>query len=509
MGVRLIIHRAEPILRARVLETLQTRFHSRIDLDTLDVSVINGLQISGGGLSIYSPSDPNPYAPGALPLIHIRDFRFATALRDLFREPMRVHTVYVNGMTIEIQRNQDQKTTQSAPAPKKKQKLSIFVDEFLCRDSELLIHSRNPEKPPLKFQIGGLKMKDIGPGLPFQFDATLINPKPPGDIHSAGQFGPLDDQHPRNSPLQGTYTFNRADLSVFKGISGTLSSTGKYSGTLGDIQVDGETDTPDFMVDVSQHPVPLHTEFHAIVDGTDGDTYLEPVRASFLHTKLTASGKIVRMTNARGHDIQLHVVTNEARIQDLLLLGVRTSPPVLSGPVQMNTNLTLVPGKGDFINRVDLEGKFHISNALFSNDKIQNRIDHLSEISQGKPRQAKQPTSGFVPSDLQGTFHLQDAVLSFASLKFSVPGTHADVTGQYSLDGNLFDFHGKLKLQAKLSQMTTGWKSVLLKAVDPFFEKDGAGTEVPFKVTGTREAPQFGLDFGYKDEDKADAAPVR
>lgn len=38
-----------------------------------------------------------------------------------------------------------------------------------------------------------------------------------------------------------------------------------------------------------------------------------------------------------------------------------------------------------------------------------------------------------------------------------------------SLDGATFDFHGLLKTDAKLSQMTTGWKSILLKAVDPFF----------------------------------------
>jgi hypothetical protein len=91
-------------------------------------------------------------------------------------------------------------------------------------------------------------------------------------------------------------------------------------------------------------------------------------------------------------------------------------------------------------------------------------------------------------------------VLSFSFLHFLIPGTHADMTGQYSLDGNTFDFHGTLKLEAKLSQMTTGWKSILLKPVDPFFHKNGAGTEVPFKITGTRDEPHFGLDFRHKDE---------
>ena len=71
--------------------------------------------------------------------------------------------------------------------------------------------------------------------------------------------------------------------------------------------------------------------------------------------------------------------------------------------------------------------------------------------------------------------------------------------GKYTLDGKKFDFTGKVRTDAKLSQMTTGWKSILLKPVDPFFSKNGAGTEVPIKVTGTQSAPRFGLDFHHKE----------
>ena len=49
--------------------------------------------------------------------------------------------------------------------------------------------------------------------------------------------------------------------------------------------------------------------------------------------------------------------------------------------------------------------------------------------------------------------------------------------------------------------MMTGWKSILLKPVDPFFSKNGAGTEIPVKVTGTKSEPHFGSDFGHKDRD--------
>lgn len=76
------------------------------------------------------------------------------------------------------------------------------------------------------------------------------------------------------------------------------------------------------------------------------------------------------------------------------------------------------------------------------------------------------------------------------------------MTGQYTLDGNTFDFYGKVRLDAELSHMVTGWKSVLLKPVDPFFKRNGAGTEVPIKITGTKSEPRIGLDFGHKSDSK-------
>jgi len=47
-------------------------------------------------------------------------------------------------------------------------------------------------------------------------------------------------------------------------------------------------------------------------------------------------------------------------------------------------------------------------------------------------------------------------------------------------------------LQAKVSQTMTGWKHWLLKPVDPFFAKNGAGTFLKIKVVGSSKAPKFG-----------------
>ncbi len=498
---RLVIDRAQPILRARVIETLSNRFKGKVELAELNVSVIKGLEVSGGGLKIYGPTDPNPYAEGVQPLISLQEFHFHTGVRNLFRPKVHVDTVYVKGMELNIppKENRDEFTNMSS----RTRKMSIFVDTFVCEDTKLLINTSKPGKPPLEFAIGELRMKDIGPGLPMRFEATLVNPKPVGDIHSTGLFGPWDESSPRDTPVQGDYSFSNADLSTIKGIGGILSSTGQYSGTLDDIVVDGETDTPNFRIATSGHPVPLHTEFHAIVDGTNGDTYLKPVKATLLHSSFTANGSVTRVTDPHGHDVELDVVMDQARIEDLLKLGVRTNPPVMTGPVTMTTKLSLAPGEADVADRLKLAGSFHVSEAHFSNEKVQSRVDSLSLRTQGKPKEARDHAEEDVPVDLQGVFALDNGSLSFSLLHFLIPGTHVDMTGEYSLDGRTFDFYGTARLDAKLSQMTTGWKSLLLKPVDPFFSKNGAGTEIPIKVTGTESEPHFGLDFHHKNETQA------
>ena len=161
-----------------------------------------------------------------------------------------------------------------------------------------------------------------------------------------------------------------------------------------------------------------------------------------------------------------------------------------------------MPGDSDVIQRLTLAGNFQISNGHFSNEKIQGRVDGLSMRSQGQPKLASDNVADNVPSNLSGIFDLRKGLLSFTQIDFRVPGTDVKLNGLYSLDGNQFDFHGKARMNAKLSHMVSGWKSVLLKPVDPFLSKNGAGTELPVKITGTRSEPHFGLDFGHKEAEK-------
>jgi len=87
-------------------------------------------------------------------------------------------------------------------------------------------------------------------------------------------------------------------------------------------------------------------------------------------------------------------------------------------------------------------------------------------------------------------------VIALPVLKYSVPGAAIQLRGTYEVEGGAINFEGSAALQATISQMVGGWKGLLLKPADRFFKKDGAGTEVPIHISGTRDAPEFGVDIG-------------
>jgi hypothetical protein len=489
-------HRVEPMLRGKVIESLSTRFNSRVELGEFHVDILNGLAVQGSGLKLF----PNIFDSDQ-PLFVVSKFSFHTTWTKLLRSPIRIEHVTVEGLEINLPPKDQRKRLPSASGGGK---ISIYVNEIEIGNAHLVLGTNKPGKVPLDFDIRHLVLHSVGNEQSMRFTATLVNPKPIGDIATTGNFGPYNSGDPGSSPVNGKYEFTNADLSTIKGIAGILSSKGQYSGQLDEITVDGTTETPDFRLTISGHPVALHTDFHAIVDGTNGDTYLQPVNATLLHSHIVARGSVVRSKDRNGHHILLDATVDNSRIEDLLKLGVRTDPPVMTGTVRLKTKIEIPPGNQPVSDKLRLKGNFEVTGAHFTTAATQKKIDSLSMRAQGKPKQASDNIPDNVNSRMKGNFTLLNSSLTLSVLEYTVPGLRVDMDGVYSLDGNKFDFHGKARTDAKLSQMTTGWKSLVLKPVDPFFAKDGAGTEVPIKVTGTKSEPKFGLDFGHKDGDKSD-----
>jgi hypothetical protein len=333
----------------------------------------------------------------------------------------------------------------------------------------------------------------VGPSTAADFHATLTNAKPPGDIESTGRFGPWAKNDPAATPVSGNYTFRDADLSVFKGIAGKLSSDGNYGGYLGRIEVQGQTDTPDFTVTISGNPVHLTTQYHAIVDGTDGNTWLQPVIAHFLNSSVTAQGSVTGVKGVKGKTVSLDATASGARLEDMLVLGVKARKPAVSAVISFRAKLVIPPGDVDIAQKLKLDGSFQAASAHFSKLDVQEKVNKLSHSGKGNP---EEPESDTVASDFSGHFALDRGVMTLQQLSFRVPGVRVALNGTYGLEDEKLDFHGTASLEAKLSEATTGIKSFLLKALDPFFKKKNAGAVIPIKIGGTRKEPSFGLDLG-------------
>ena len=149
---------------------------------------------------------------------------------------------------------------------------NVVVDRVVCQGAELVLETANPAKLPLIFAIQVITLTHLMAGKPMDFHAVLTNPKPRGLIRTQGSFGPWMVDDPGASALNGKYQFENANLGEFKGIAGTLSSTGTYDGTLRDIAVTGAADVPNFSLTKFGTSMELETDFKARVNGTDGDT---------------------------------------------------------------------------------------------------------------------------------------------------------------------------------------------------------------------------------------------
>ncbi|HEY0786094.1 MAG TPA: hypothetical protein VGD62_09500 [Acidobacteriaceae bacterium] len=511
----ILLHRAMPILRARVINTLSTRFDSRVELPELDIHLWRGVEVTGKRLKLYPHALDRPGADlSDQPIFSVGEFRFRTQVWDLLRSPMYIGHVQLTDLQVYRPTGAERERLRGAAARQGREanavaahrnKIEIYVDELLIDRAQLVLGTDRPGKVPLQFNIQGMELHEVGRGQPMRFHATLVNPKPLGNIDSTGYFGPFDVHEPGTSPVRGDYSFSHADLHTIKGIGGLLSSTGRYAGRLDQITVDGQTDTPDFSLDSGAHPMPLHTRFHAIVDGLNGNTYLQPVDAMLLHSHILATGAVTRALQPGGQfgrHVQLDIRVGPGDIADMLRVAVKTQPPVMHGALRLAARLDLPPGPARVPARMHLKGRFLIQQATFTNEKTQAAVDQLSLRSQGLPREANAlrkapgPPGAPIQSDLQGDFTLDQARLTLMGLHYTVPGADVALDGIYSLDGSKFDFHGTARLDAKLSHLVTGWRSLLLKPVDPFFARHGAGTEVPFTITGTRAEPKFGLALG-------------
>jgi len=500
IGAHFFRNRLDPYIHEQAIRYLERRFDSDVEVAGLRVSLPrvspfklaftrgHGIfaRVDGEGISLRHRGNPN-----RPPMFLMKRFSFVVDLGSLFGPQKVVSSVMIDGMEINIppkEKRQEGDSQEGVPST------GVIIEDVVITDSILRILPKDEDKTPLQFDLHRIHLESAGMNVAMKYDATLTNAKPPGEVQSQGSFGPWAATEPGDTPLEGDYDFKDADLGVFTGIAGILHSTGQFAGTLDSIEVKGQASVPDFRLKRSGNAVRLSTRFNVLVDGTNGNTTLKPVTGTLGSTEFKTSGAVIKREKQEHRTISLEVTMPNGNLRDLLTLAMG-GRPFMEGRIQLNTKIDIPPLTGKVSEKLMLDGTFELSQAEFLESKIQEKIDMLSRRGQGQPKNQEIVE---VPSGLAGSFKLANEVITFRSLSFAVLGAGVDLAGNYDIGNDDIDFHGTLKLDAKVSQTMTGWKRWVLKPVDPFFAKQGAGTLLHIKVSGTSKDPQFGLDRGKK-----------
>ncbi len=475
------------------------------------------LHLEGEQIRVGSPSS------GAAPLIEVVAFSLDAGLRDLLATPRRIRSVQLEGLRVHVPRGRPRPSaatggeqalrraegagpdvrrallsqdgrTRPAPAPAPAT-TPIVVDRVVADEAHVEIASSRPDRPPQVYEIQALTLGSVALDRPMTFEASLTNPRPPGQVATAGTFGPWNKAEVRETPISGDYDFRQADLGTFKGIAGILASTGRFEGSLGRLHVSGVADIPDFSVTVGQ-VVPLRTTFEVEIGDRGGDVQLQPVNARFLESELHAVGAVVRADGGRA--IVVDVTGENARVEDLIRFGLKSDEPPLTGAIDLHTQLEIPPGDRPVVERMRVAGEFLIRQARFSNLDVQKTLAGISRIGSGT---TEGESGSSVVSDLRGTFEMADAEIRFSRLTFGVPGMQVRLAGTYGLRDEALGFTGQVHFERPISELVPsdrlpGRASRWLALIDPLFQRDTtSGTDLPITISGTRKKPAFRLEL--------------
>lgn len=425
------------------------------------------------------------------PLVTVRKLSAEAGIFGMLRHPKHLRRMVFDGLTVQIPPGEvkGKRNEEGHGDP-------LVIDHIIADGTVLRIFHKDPLKAPLTFVIYKLALDPAASDRPIHYRATLRNATPPGLIHSEGTVGPLDFENAGAAPVNAEYKFDDADLSVFGGIRGILSSRGKFHGTLERMIVDGSTDVPGFTLRISGHPVHLRTDFHAIVDGITGDVLLQPVRAYFLHSTVVARGGVIHKPGPKGKTVDLDAEVEDGRVEDMLWLSLREKQPTLRGAAGFRAKIEIPPGEGDIVDRLHIVANVGVAGAHLK-PKLQEGAAKLSDAARGEPVKWD-PAPDRLASDFNGSFVVDRGAAHFRRLSFRTAGVDITVTGTYALKSERIDLNGKARLESKLSDTQKGVKSFLFKPLNALFKshQKHKQTDLPIHIGGTLDDPEYGPALG-------------
>lgn len=440
--------------------------------------------------------------PGVPPLGTVKSVFVQGNWLDLLMFRERVRQVDITGLHIVIPREGSAANKKDFP-PGSTASFSgpdTLVDQLRIHDSTLDVI--RAEGGTYSFPIRMLTIGNLQKGRVLSFSVDMTNARPRGHIFSEGSFGPLDPRNLGATPLSGHFIFERVNLHDIGDIGGTLSSEGDFHGNLARIQAVASTFTSDFTVDGGQ-PTPVKTTAHCTISALSGDVHLDAIDARFASTDIHAQGAAVGSPKVIDVDINVPA----GRAQDVLRPFLRKEPPI-AGTVWLESHAHVDPaGHGvHFLERLHVAGSFNVPAERLTNRKTEQALSAFSHRAQkaqpfdiesatgnqpgpaaqshGVPNAEAPGDAADVVSSLEGKATIEKGNITTRRLQFQIPGASVDLHGAFDLHNGSVHLLGNLHMQSDVSHAATGFKSILLKPLIPFFKKHKAGAVIPIVVAG-------------------------
>ena len=427
-------------------------------------------------------------APDLPPIGSTRELIVQGNWLDLLLLRKRVRLVDVEGMHVVIPPVGSQANHEDFPPGSSADFAgpSTIVEQLHIHDATLDILRTNGSR--YSFPIRQLTIRNLQSGHPISYSVDMQNAKPTGRIQATGSLGPLTPKNLGGTPVSGNFTFSPVNLREIGGISGMLSAKGHFSGALAAIEAYATSDTHDFAVG-SGKPTPLTGSVQCTINGLNGNLVLHSIEARTGTTIIHVQGDISGSPKATNLDISV----TKGRAQDLLRPFLRAPVPI-AGVVSLRGHAHLEPARHGvkFLQRLQVDGSFDVPSERLTNKTTEQTLAAFSQRAQGLKSSQTNPTpadpasngSTDVLSSLDGQVKIRAGVLTTKRLTFQIPGAAADLNGSYDLHDKTVHLIGNLKMESDISHITTGFKSLLLKPLIPFFKKGNAGAVIPIAITG-------------------------
>jgi hypothetical protein len=382
---------------------------------------------------------------------------------------------------------------------------STTVEQLHLHNSEMDILRTNGGR--YAFPIRDLTIRNLRSGQAISYVVDMQNAMPSGHIRAHGSFGPLTPANLGGTPLSGDFSFAPVNLGDIGTLHGTLSATGHFSGTLAAIEANASSETPDFAVGAGT-PTDAAGTVQATINGLNANIVLHQIEAKLGTTMVEIGGEIAGSPKVTDVDIAV----TRGRAEDLLRPFVHKAPPVI-GAVWLKTHAHVAAGGhgAKFLDRLQMDGGFNVPAERLTNRSTETELSSFSQRAQGTaaakgtpptkgPPAAKQAAIVGDPqpdvlSSLEGIVTVRRGVMSSQRLTFKVPGAAAELKGTYRLHDGEVHLVGNLTMDTDISHVTTGFKSMLLKPLAPFFKHKSAGAVIPIAITGKRNQYKVGQDL--------------